>query len=92
MHKIQKLHFNFFKILDFEPDSNLRVSLWLEENSNYLMPCEFKEILKKENLYIVKVKVLDPDKLMSEEHLEKKFFFGHPGKIIAYGIFKKIAP
>jgi len=85
------LCFMFFNILE-ESDitTSLRVSLWLEKNSNYLMPCEFKEILKESNFFNVKIVVLDPNEFISKKYLDKKFLFGHPGKIIGYGILRGI--
>ena len=86
-----KLFFVFFKILEkIEINTTLRVSIWLEEDS-YLMPCEFSEVLVEDNFYAIKTNVLDPKGMISDDHLERKFLFGHPGKIIGYGILKEIA-
>ena len=86
------LYFVFFGVIEgVKVDINLRVSLWLEENSEYLMPCQFKEVLTENNFYSIKVEALDPDEFIYEKYLDKKFLFGHPGKVIGYGILKKIA-
>jgi hypothetical protein len=85
------LYFVFFRILEgVEIDTKLRVSAWLEENDTYLMPCQFKEILEESNFYSIKIEALDPDGFVSKKHLDKKFLFGHPGKVIGYGVLKEI--
>jgi hypothetical protein len=85
------LYFVFFKILKgVEIDTTLRVSTWVEDRDPYLMPCQFKEVLVESNFYSIKVEALDPDGFISEKYLDKKFLFGHPGKVIGYGILKKI--
>jgi hypothetical protein len=89
---MQQLWFAFFKILEeVEISTNLRLSVWLEENQSYLMPCQFKEVWEEKNFYTLKVEVLDPDRFITNKYLEKKFLFGHPGEIIGYGILKEIA-
>ena len=40
--------------------------------------------------YSIHVYTLDPQGFMNSTYLEKKFYFGHPGKIIGYGILKSI--
>jgi len=86
------LKFEFFKILEeIDINVNLRVSTWTDENSDYLMPCEFKNVLEKNNIsYIIKVNALDPNRLISKKNINEKFYFGHPGKIIGYGILKQV--
>ena len=85
------LYFVFYKNLEgLEIKTKLRVSVWLEEHGGYLMPCEFMEVANDNNFYRIKVKALDPAGFMSTEYLEKKFLFGHPGKIIGYGILKEV--
>lgn len=85
------LYFIFFRILErIEIDANLRVSVWLEENESYLMPCQFKDVFEEINFYSIKLEALDPDGFVSMKHLDKKFLFGHPGKVIGYGILKEI--
>lgn len=86
------LYFVFFKIIEeVEINTNLRVSLWLDKNDQYLMPCQFVKVLKEDNFYMIKVEVLDPDDFIKEQFLEQKFLFGHPGKIIGYGLLKEIS-
>lgn len=83
--------FAFFKTFDgIEINTTLRVSIWLEEKDTYLMPCQFIEVLQEKDFYAIKVEVLDPNNFMQEKHLDKRFFFGHPGKIIGYGILKEL--
>jgi hypothetical protein len=85
------LHFIFFRLLEgVEINTTLRVSLWLDENDKYLMPCQFIEVWKEDNFYMVKAEVLDPKKFINEKFIDQKFFFGHPGKIIGYGLLKEI--
>jgi len=85
------LSFAFFKIFNgIEINATLRLSIWLEENDKYLMPCQFTTVLQEDNFYVIKAEVLDPDGYISGRYLEHKFLFGHPGKIIGYGILKKV--
>lgn len=85
------LYFVFFKILEVvEIDTTLRVSTWLEENDSYLMPCKFKEVTEESDFYNIQVEALDPKEFVSKNYLGKKFLFGHPGKVIGYGILKEI--
>ncbi|WP_316817028.1 hypothetical protein [Pedobacter nyackensis] len=85
------LYFLFFKTLDqVDINKNIRVSTWLEENDKYLMPCQLEEVLKESDFYSIKVEALDPDNFLSKKYLNRKFLFGHPGKIIGYGILKEI--
>jgi hypothetical protein len=86
------LNFVFFKIIEgVEINTTLRVSLWLEGNDNYLMPCQFIEVWEEDNFYMVKTEVLDPENFIKKQFLEQKFLFGHPGKIIGYGLLKEIS-
>ncbi|WP_342328425.1 hypothetical protein [Pedobacter sp. FW305-3-2-15-E-R2A2] len=71
-------------------NNTLRVSIWLEANESYLMPSRFIEVRENNNFFIVKIETLDPDKFIGARHLEEKFFFGHPGKIIGYGFLNEI--
>lgn len=86
------LKFEFYKILkEIDINVNLRVSTWMDENNEYLMPCEFKNVLKKNSTsYIIKINALDPNRFISKKNINKKFYFGHPGKIIGYGILKQV--
>lgn len=87
---MKRLCFVFFKMIkEVEVIENLRVSTWLENNL-YLMPCQFTKVRKEENFYSIQIEVLDPDSFIEDKYIEKKFFFGHPGKIIGYGILKEI--
>jgi hypothetical protein len=87
---MKTLYFVFFKTMNLvDIDATLRVSLWLE-NTSFLIPCEFEEVRQESNFYSIKVKALDPDQYLSNQFIEKKFFFGHPGKIIGYGILKEV--
>jgi len=54
------------------------------------MPCQFIKVWQEDNFYTIRVEALDPDNFMQDDYLEKKFLFGHPGKIIGYGILKQI--
>lgn len=86
-----RLYLVFFKMLeDLTVSEGLRVSVWLEENDSYLMPCEFKDVIKDDIFYNVKIEALDPESFISPSHIEKRFLFGHPGKMIGYGILKKV--
>ena len=86
------LYFTFFKLREgIEINVTLRVSLWLNVKDKYLMPCQFTEVSKKDNFYMVKAEVLDPENFVNEKLLEQKFLFGHPGKIIGYGLLKEIS-
>jgi hypothetical protein len=67
----------------------LRVSMWLDGDISYLMPCEFRRI-GGESVFRIEIAVLDPMKFLSNSLLNKKFLFGHPGKIIGYGILTNI--
>ncbi len=85
------LYFVFIKIIEgVEINSTLRVSLWLDGNDKYLMPSQFTEVWKEDNFYMIKAEVLDPENFVDEKLLEQKFLFGHPGKIIGYGLLKEI--
>lgn len=85
------LYFVFFRILEgIQIDTKLRVSVWLEGNESYLMPCQIKEVLEESSFYTIKIEALDPDGFISSKHLDKKFLFGHPGKVIGYGILKEV--
>lgn len=85
------LYFKFFKTLyEVNISTTLRTSIWLETNDLYLMPCQFIEVIEDKNFYTLKIEVLDPEKFINKNHLEKKFLFGHPSKIIGYGILKEI--
>lgn len=85
------LHFVFFRLLEeVEITPALRVSIWLEENEVYLMPSRMIEVLADGDLYKIRLEALDPDGWMSEKWMDQKFLFGHPGKIIGYGILKEI--
>lgn len=84
---MSRLSFTFFlQIRGVSIVQKLRVSIWNENNKTYLMPCEVEKVIKKGELYFLKVKVLDPDSVLSIKDVGTKFFFGHPGKIIGYGI------
>lgn len=85
------LCFTFFKMLEgIQINNTLKVSIWLEANESYLMPSRFVEVRENNNFFIVKIEILDPDKFIGARHLEEKFFFGHPGKIIGYGFLNEI--
>ena len=85
------LYFVFFKIPEeVTIDTTLRVSIWLEGSDSYLMPCQFTEVWEEDNFYTIKVEALDPSNFMEKKFIDKKFFFGHPGKIIGYGLLKEI--
>ena len=85
------LNFSFFKIIkEVEITITLRVSFWLEENNSYLMPCRFKEIIEKNGYYNITIEALDPNNFISNIFINKKFLFGHPGKIVGYGILNRI--
>jgi len=85
------LCFTFFKMLEgIQINNTLRVSIWLEANESYLMPSQFVEVRENGNFFIVKIEILDPDKFVEARHLEGKFFFGHPGKVIGYGFLNEI--
>jgi len=73
-----------------EIDATIRVSVWLEENKNYLMPCQFLKVQEENSFYFIKVEVLDPRNLIQSHDIGKKFFFGHPGKMIGYGILNEL--
>jgi hypothetical protein len=84
-------HFVFVKLSnDVLITVALRVSVWMEERFDYLMPCEFKEVVEGNKTFVVKTNILDPGNFLSEKYIEKKFLFGHPGKMIGYGILKKV--
>jgi hypothetical protein len=86
------LYFVFFQLLKgIKIDTTLRVSLWLDGKNKYLMPCQFIEVLEEDNFYMVKAEVLDLENFVNEKLLEQKFLFGHPGKIIGYGLLKEIS-
>lgn len=86
------LDFDFLKLLEgVEITTLLRVSLWLEENDKYLMPCQFVEVREEDGFYVVKLEALDPRGFLSEGLIEQKFLFGHPGKVIGYGVLKEIS-
>lgn len=86
------LNFVFVKLIDgIAINATLRVSLWLDGDDKYLMPCQFAEVCKEDNFYMVRVKVLDPENFIKEKLLDHKFLFGHPGKIIGYGLLKEIS-
>jgi predicted RNA binding protein YcfA (HicA-like mRNA interferase family) len=86
------LDLNFSKILEtVVVEEKLRTSIWLDDGNRYLMPCEFTQVLKQNGFYTIKIEVLDPDGQISEEQINKKFLFGHPGKIIGTGILKKVS-
>ena len=88
---MQILFFIFFKTLDgLEINTTLRVSTWVEDDEMYLMPCRFIAVINEGNAYNLKVEVLDPSGFIQDNYLEKKFFFGHTGKVIGYGILKGI--
>ncbi len=85
------LHFKFFKLIEgVSIDTALRLSLWLEKNSSYLMPCQFIKVFKNVDYYDIKVQVLDPNSFIKDNFIGERFFFGHPGKIIGYGFLQKI--
>ncbi|SDM18258.1 hypothetical protein SAMN05421820_103124 [Pedobacter steynii] len=85
------LSFTFFKMLEgIRINNTLRVSIWPETNESYLMPSRFIEVRENNDFFIVKIEILDPDKFIGARHLEEKFFFGHPGKIIGYGFLNEI--
>ncbi len=85
------LSFVFYKTLEgVNITPAIRVSIWAEENKSYLMPCQFKEVSKEGNFYSIKAEVLDPDEFVSLKHVDKKFLFGHPGKVIGFGIMKEM--
>jgi len=69
---------------------NLRVSLWLEY-SDYTMPCEFISILENVDSYTIQVNVWDADSFVKVEHIGNKFYFGHPKKILGYGILNSVS-
>ena len=84
-------YFKFYKVnikVDIIPHS--RISIWLESDNTFLMPCEFVEVYKKDKFYLIKVILLDSNKFYSEKNMGKKFFFGPPDQIIGYGILEKI--
>lgn len=82
-----RLRFIFTKeISEINIKPSLRVSFWLENNDNYLMPCEFVEVRKEHDKWDVEVIFLDPLQFMSDKYVGKCFFFGHPGKIIGKGV------
>ncbi len=64
-----------------------RVSMWLNGEANYLMPCEFLDI---QNSGLVKLMVLDPDNFVGEHLLNKQFNFGNIHRILITGTLKEI--
>lgn len=83
------LSLSFIKLIEaVEIKAKLRVSIWLEEYDKYLMPSEFIEVSIEDDYYRVKVRVIDPDNFISKNLIGKKFLFGHPGKIIGYGVLE----
>lgn len=85
------LYFTFFKFLKYlEINTTIRVSIWLDGNESYLMPSQFREVVKNNDYYSIKVVAIDPGVFISKKYLNKKFLFGHPGKIIGYGVLKRI--
>lgn len=67
-----------------------RTSTWAEERNDYLMPSEFQRVVPmEEDKFLIIVKSLDPAGVMSDSFVGKKFYFGHPGRVIGYGILIK---
>ena len=88
---MSELKFNFFRTIEsILIDNTMRVSIWLSEDSSYLMPCAFKTVEDYGDYFSITVQILDPENRISMNSIEKEFLFGHPGKIIGYGFLKKI--
>lgn len=85
------LLFDFYINADFkEISEGIRMSLWQEGLSTYLMPGEFTLVEAVDQKLQVKLAVLDPKDFIGEALINEKFLFGHPKKIFGYGILKKI--
>ena len=84
------LFFDFYRLIKgVDINETLKVSLWLD-GDDYLMPCHFTKVLaNKDEYYSITVNTLDPDNFISCKHLDKNFYFGHPGKIIGKGVLKE---
>lgn len=86
-------YLKFYKIIDkVKPTIGSRISVWIEDDPSFLMPCEFKEVVKKKDFYQIGIILLDDEKFYSETNIGKKFFFGPPSHEIGYGILEKIQP
>lgn len=89
---MELLYFDFFRLLpELEINTKHRVSVWLENNDSYLMPCQFLEVEKDDEWYKLVVQVLDPDDFVQAKYIGNKFLFGNPAKIIGYGILTKLS-
>lgn len=85
---MEKLNFDFIKLRnDVRVKKGLRVSFW-QEGANYLMPSEFVDVVDLGDNYEVTLKYIDPQNFMSEKLIGQKFLFGHPGKVVGYGILR----
>ncbi len=88
---MKTLYFDFFKdTIETKINTIHRISVYLEENDSYFMPCQFIEIIQKNDFYEIKAQILDTKGYISNLCLDKKFLFGYPNRTIGYGILKKI--
>ncbi len=90
-YPIVQMEFDYHSIMqDIIVNKGMRFSVWVE-GGKYLMPTEVIGILKEELVYIITTISLDPDKIVCTDLVGKKFYFGHPGKVIGYGHLRRVS-
>jgi len=83
-------NFTFYLITqELKVMEGYRPSIWCDEDNTYLLPCEFKQVIMLADYYIVDLVIAEDRKYDNVHYLGKKFLFGHPGRIIGYGILNK---
>ncbi len=93
MEERSLFYLSFYKLIDaIKPMIGSRISVWIENDPSFLMPCEFKEVVKEKGFYRIGIILLDAEKFTSEKNIGKKFYFGPPGHEIGYGILEEVQP
>ena len=67
-----------------------RTSIWHENDNSYLVPSEFQKVASENDFYKIEVKLLESERFNSRVNIGAKFYFGHPGYVIGYGILEEI--
>lgn len=86
-------YLRFYKLIDaIKPMIGSRISVWIENDPSFLMPCEFKEVVKGKGFYRIGIILLNAEKFTSERNIGKRFYFGPRGHEIGYGILEEVQP
>lgn len=87
----KKLTFQISNVLSLNPFKvGDRFSIWVDGHLEYLMPSEIDSLTDSDGQMIIQVTAQDPNNLIEGRHVQSRFLFGHPGRIIGEGILEDV--